>query len=144
MNLGFYLLYGLSLIMFALPGISVADFQKSQLPLPDNMDADDVRVLEEIIKLEVYRDTEDPNKFHYVPPFHICQFVEGATSTMLFSTKIEKYDLADRLHRERKSSEMASYPPGQQEGSKMGKRSPPTRPRRIFKLLCLQKRKIPI
>ena len=62
MNLGFYLLYGLSLIMFALPGTSVADFQKSQLPLPDNMDADDVRVLEEIIKLEVYRDTEDPDE----------------------------------------------------------------------------------
>src|SRR5580700_2051131 len=115
MNLCFHLLYSLWLFIFALPGICVPDFQKSQLPLPKNMDPGDERLLEEALKLEVYKDTEDPNLFHYVPPFHVRQYVEGAASMVLFTTKIQKYDRAEKLVRNRNQNEAVSLWPMQEE-----------------------------
>lgn len=107
----FSLLSFLSLLLLSLPGLCVASFERSQLPLPTIMDAGDVKVLEEVLKLEVYKDTEDPNLYYYVPPFHIRQYVEGAASLMLFSTKIEKYDQADKIVRDRDNSEVAPPSP---------------------------------
>src|SRR5579871_165921 len=82
-------LFGLAGPLSALP-----KYERTTLPLPPMMDRSDQYMAKEVLQLEVYRDSDDPNQFYYVPPFHIRQYERGAASMVLHAHNVKQFSAA--------------------------------------------------
>src|SRR5206468_1596047 len=51
----------------------------------------------EVLKLDVYQDSEDPNLYYYAPPFHVRQYNQGATNPFFHPSRVKDYGYAEKL-----------------------------------------------
>jgi hypothetical protein len=77
--------------------------QSTKLPMPKSFLKFDRKNALNVMSLEVYQDSEDPNLYYYVPPFHIRQYKQGAASPFLSSDKVADYVKAKKLIDEREA-----------------------------------------
>ncbi|HXW53615.1 MAG TPA: hypothetical protein VEL47_05885 [Myxococcota bacterium] len=89
-------LLGLAEMGFALP-----KYERTSLPLPRYINIQDQAAALEVLRLEVYQDSEDPNQYYYVPPFHVRQYTRGAASMMLHSHNVKQFSTAIKSLQER-------------------------------------------
>src|SRR6266536_552118 len=75
--------------------------QSTKLPMPEAFLKYDPKNALNVINLDVYQDSEDPNLYFYVPPFHIQQYKQGAASPFMNSLRIGHYAKADKMLEER-------------------------------------------
>lgn len=87
----FFQIVNLLFLVLALPAISLPKYDRLTLPIPRHLDEGDQYIAHELLKLEVYQDSEDPNLFYFVPPFHLRQFTRGAAGMMLNSEAIKAF-----------------------------------------------------
>src|SRR6266536_900643 len=69
--------------------------QSTKLPMPEAFLKYDPKNALNVINLDVYQDSEDPNLYFYVPSFHIQQYKQGAASPFMNSLRIGHYSYSD-------------------------------------------------
>lgn len=79
----------------AMPSLALPKYGRTILPFPDHMDDGDQAMAQEVLKLQVYQDHEDPNHYYYVPPFHIRQYTHGAAGLTLHAHNIKQFAAAN-------------------------------------------------
>jgi hypothetical protein len=80
-----------SLLSSALP-----QYESTILPLPERMEEGEQAIAQEVLKLSVYRDSEDPDQYYFIPPFHVRQYTRGAASMVLHQYNIERFAEANQ------------------------------------------------
>lgn len=86
-----------------MPGVD-----KTSLPTPDAyyLEENDKALISEALNLEVYQDTDDPNQYYYIPPFHVRQYADGAATMFLHVRQLEHYgDINQKLLKKDMASE---------------------------------------
>lgn len=81
-------------LVLSVPSLALPKYLKTSLPLPEHMDDADRYMVAEVINLAVHEDSEDPNQYYYVPPFHIRQYKQGAAGMLLNTLMIREYAAA--------------------------------------------------
>ena len=61
------------------------------LPFPRGATEAERDMVTHISMLQVYPDSEDKDKYYYIPPFHVRQYVEGAAHMFLNSLQVSHY-----------------------------------------------------
>ncbi|MCA9508024.1 MAG: hypothetical protein KC505_06370 [Myxococcales bacterium] len=61
------------------------------LPCPEEIEDNDLSLVSEALKLQVYQDSDDANLYYYLPPFHVRQYNEGAATVAPYKYNIENF-----------------------------------------------------
>lgn len=85
------LLFGCLLMQ---PLFSLPSYERVSLPMPRHVMPGDEELLEEIVKLEVYRDTKIPRQYYFVPPFEIKAYLQGAASMVPHTQNVKNFAIA--------------------------------------------------
>lgn len=98
----------LSILNLSTTGFSMPGVDKTNLPTPDpdDLEEEDKALISEALNLEVYRDTDNPNQYYYIPPFHVRQYAEGAATMFLHVRQLEHYgDINQKILKKDMASE---------------------------------------
>lgn len=95
------------LVVVAQESFAIPSYERTNLPLPTNPDEQDKAMIQEVIKLEVYKDSEDPDQYYFVPPFHVRQYQRGAAGMMLHKHNIVNFAAAKKEMVERSKYSLA-------------------------------------
>lgn len=76
---------------FSVPSLALPKYERTTLPIPANLDDGEEFLIQEVVKLEVYQDADNPNQYYYVPPFHVRQYTRGAAGMLLHAHNIKEY-----------------------------------------------------
>jgi len=81
-----FLCLGFSYSLSALP-----KYERTVLPFPRTLLESEKEMAKEVLKLQVYQDSVNPNQYYYVPPMHLRQYTQGAAAMMLNAVQIRHY-----------------------------------------------------
>lgn len=95
------IVYLFFLVAFGKESLAIPSYEQTVLPFPTNFNEADKSLIGEALKLEVYKDSVDPNQYYYVPPFHIRQYQRGAAAMVLHTSNIRNYAAATKEMDER-------------------------------------------
>ena len=111
------LLFCFTTLLLALPTLALPKYQSTKLPFPDPklLAEADHEIIKTVLALEVRQDSENPNVYYYVPPFHIRQYTQGAASMMVHSEKLRDFAEARKIMTEREHFDPDSMPVFKQE-----------------------------